>query len=159
MAGLGQYLDAASRAVQSQNGAALAELISNDSADALRIVGEALRSNRNLNLGTLCQQKVPAPFDEIFANHCQCLGALGEARYEEAFAAMTATVQAFVKDFKNQETAWSLDALVRLVRNCRDLADKADEALVAAGKKASKLHDTGALLMLVYRNTTNTSVK
>jgi hypothetical protein len=56
-------------------------------------------------------------------------------------------------------TARSLEALVQLVRNCRDLADRADEALVAAGKKASKLHDTGALLMLVYRNTTNTSVK
>jgi hypothetical protein len=25
---------------------------------------------------------------------------------EEAFAAMTSTVQAFVKDFKNQESAW-----------------------------------------------------
>jgi hypothetical protein len=72
---------------------------------------------------------------------------------------MTATVQAFVKDFKNQETSWPLEALVRLVRNCRDLADRADEAAVAAGRKATKLHDAGALLMLVYRNTTNTSVK
>ena len=30
---------------------------------------------------------------------------------------------------------------------------------MAAGKKASKLHDAGALLMLVYRNTANTSVQ
>jgi hypothetical protein len=54
-----------------------------------------------------------------------------------------------------QEAAWTLDALCELVRGCREVADRADAALEAAGKKASKLHDTGALLMLVYR----TSVK
>lgn len=159
MAGLGQYLDAAARAVQAQDGSTLAALLSDANDDAVAAVGDALRTNRALSLGTLCEQKVPAPFDEIFAHHCQCLAAMGEGRHEDAFTAMTASVQAFVKDFRNQETAWSLDALVRLVRNCRNLADKADEASVAAGKKASKLHDAGALLMLVYRNTTNTSVK
>ena len=103
--------------------------------------------------------KVPAPFDEIFANHCQCLAAVAEGRHEDAFSAITAAIHAFVKDFKNQETAWSLDALVRLVRAAKDLAVVADDAATAAGKKASKLHDAGALLMLVYRNTANTSVQ
>mmetsp|Transcript_21085 Transcript_21085/g.52427 ORF Transcript_21085/g.52427 Transcript_21085/m.52427 type:complete len:402 (-) Transcript_21085:144-1349(-) len=159
MAALGQYLDAASRAVQTQNGPALAQLITTRSQQALAAVAQALQSNRNLNLGSLCSAKVPAPFDEIFATHCQCLGAIGERRWEEAYTALTNTVQAFVKDFKNQETAWSLAALMELVKACRELADKTDAAAVAAGKKATKLHDSGALLMLVYRNTTNTSVK
>ena len=102
---------------------------------------------------------MPAPFDEIFANHCQCLATVAEGRHEDAFSAITAAIHAFVKDFKNQETAWSLDALVRLVRAAKDLAVVADDAATAAGKKASKLHDAGALLMLVYRNTANTSVQ
>jgi hypothetical protein len=89
MAALGQYLDAAARAVQSRNGAALAALLSNDSSDALRAVGEGLRSNRQLNLGALCQQKVPSPFDEIMAHHCQCLGALGEVHLDSELAALS----------------------------------------------------------------------
>jgi hypothetical protein len=58
MASLGQYLDAAARAVTQQNGAALATLLSSANGDALRTVGDALRANRGLNLGTLCEQKV-----------------------------------------------------------------------------------------------------
>ena len=158
-ASLGQFLDAVSAAVRSRNRAQLANLLDVSNADASRAVSGALASERNLNLGALCNAKVPAPFDEIFANHCQCLAAVAEGRHEDAFSAITAAIHAFVKDFKNQETAWSLDALVRLVRAAKDLAVVADDAATAAGKKASKLHDAGALLMLVYRNTANTSVQ
>ena len=121
-ASLGQFLDAASAAVRSRNRAQLANLLDVSNADASRAVSGALASERNLNLGALCNAKVPAPFDEIFANHCQCLAAVAEGRHEDAFSAITAAIHAFVKDFKNQETAWSLDALVRLVRAAKDLA-------------------------------------
>jgi hypothetical protein len=158
MAALGQYLDAASAAVRAQNGAQLARLLDASNPDATRAVTSALSENRDVNLGALCQQRVPQPYDEVFAHHCQCLGAIAENRAEDAFAAVTSTTQAFVKDFKMQDTAWSLDALVQLVKAAKALATRADAALVASGKKANKLHDAGALLMLVYRNTANTSV-
>lgn len=158
MAALGQYLDAAGAAVRAHDGAQLARLLDVANHDASRAVSSGLAENREENLGLLCQQKLPAPYDEVFAHHCQCLGAITEGRAEDAFAAVTATTQAFVKDFKLQETAWSLDALVNLVKAAKQLATKADAALVSAGKKATKLHDAGALLMLVYRNTANTSV-
>mmetsp|Transcript_6572 Transcript_6572/g.24787 ORF Transcript_6572/g.24787 Transcript_6572/m.24787 type:complete len:402 (-) Transcript_6572:1265-2470(-) len=158
MAALGNYLDAASAAVRARDGAALARLLDVTNSDASRAVTSCLAENREVNLGSLCQQKLPQPYDEVFAHHCQCLGAIGEGRFEDAFAAVTATTQAFVKDFKLQETAWSLDALVHVVKAAKELATRADAALVAAGKKAGKLHDAGALLMLVYRNTANTSV-
>lgn len=158
MAALGNYLDAASAAVRARDGATLARLLDVTNSDASRAVTSCLAENREVNLGSLCQQKLPQPYDEVFAHHCQCLGAIGEGRFEDAFAAVTATTQAFVKDFKLQETAWSLDALVHVVKAAKELATRADAALVAAGKKAGKLHDAGALLMLVYRNTANTSV-
>lgn len=159
MAALGQYLDAASAAVRAQDGAQLARLLDVANPDAMRAVTSALAENREVNLGALCQQRLPQPYDEVFAFHCQCLGAIAEGRAEDAFAAVTSTTQAFVKDFRLQETAWSLDALVNLVKAAKALAERADAALAAAGKKAGKLHDAGALLMLVYRNTANTSVQ
>ena len=116
MAALGNYLDAASAAVRARDGATLARLLDVTNSDASRAVTSCLAENREVNLGSLCQQKLPQPYDEVFAHHCQCLGAIGEGRFEDAFAAVTATTQAFVKDFKLQETAWSLDALVHVVK-------------------------------------------
>ena len=156
---LGAYLDAASAAVRGQNGAALASLLDVENPDARAAVAGAVAADRHLNLGALCQARVPAPFDEVFANHCQCLAAIAEARRDDAFAAVAATTQAFVKDFKLQESAWGLDALTRVVRAAKALAEAADGDARAAGRKASKLHDAGALLMLMYRNTANTSVQ
>ena len=101
---------------------------------------------------------MPAPFDEIFANHCQCLAAVAEGRHEDAFSAITAAIHAFVKDFKNQETAWSLDALVRLVRGRKISPWWRMTRRRRLGRKR-QAHDAGALLMLVYRNTANTSVQ
>jgi hypothetical protein len=122
MAALGNYLDAASAAVRARDGATLARLLDVTNSDASRAVTSCLAENREVNLGSLCQQKLPQPYDEVFAHHCQCLGAIGEGRFEDAFAAVTATTQAFVKDFKLQETAWSLDALVHVVKARLSLA-------------------------------------
>ena len=155
---LGAYLDAASAAVRGQNGAALASLLDVENPDARAAVAGAVAADRHLNLGALCQARVPAPFDEVFANHCQCLAAIAEARRDDAFAAVAATTQAFVKDFKLQESAWGLDALTRLVRAAKALAEAAD-GRARRRPESLKLHDAGALLMLMYRNTANTSVQ
>ena len=77
-----------------------------------------------MNLGALCQQRLPQPHDEVFAFHCQCLGAIAENRAEDAFAAVTSATQAFVKDFRLQDTAWSLEALVNLVKAAKSLAER-----------------------------------
>jgi hypothetical protein len=109
--------------------------------------------------GAQCASKIRAPYDEIFAHHCQCLAAKAENRGDDAFVSCKATTEAFVKDYRTCDTAWAIDALVRLVKNARELADVADAEAVAAKKKPERLHDAGALLMLVYRNSSNTSVK
>jgi hypothetical protein len=118
MAALGGYLDAAARAARAENGAALAQLLSVNSAEATLAVAEAMRSNRHLNLGSLCQQKVPEPFDHVFASHCQCLGALGEGRYEAG-----------------------LDASPLLSPAQADTASAAAEAAVMSLKSAQHLED------------------
>jgi len=161
MASLGQYLDAAAHAVSVKDSATLALLFDVDSVHALGAVRSAL-GDRGMNVGELCEEKVGAyaPWDEIFASHCQCLGANAEGRYDDAFVAMQATIAAFVKDFRAQDTAWSLDALMNLVRGAVALATRADDEAERAGRqrKDSRLGDAGAALMLVYRNTANTSV-
>lgn len=81
--------------------------------------GEALRSNKGLNLGVMCQQKLPQPYDEaparfdtllrarqfpprltrplwctlqLLATHCQCLGALSAGKADDAYPLMVQTV-------------------------------------------------------------------
>ena len=131
MASLGQYLDAAAHAVSVEDSATLALLFDVDSVHALGAVRSAL-GDRGMNVGELCEEKVGAyaPWDEIFASHCQCLGANAEGRYDDAFVAMQATIAAFVKDFRAQDTAWSLDALMNLVRGAVALAVGGHEFIV-----------------------------
>lgn len=159
MATLENFLDAAAAAVNANDGATLARLLDVNLADAARAVEGAIASDAGLNLGAQCASKIRAPYDEIFAHHCQCLAAKAENRGDDAFVSCKATTEAFVKDYRTCDTAWAIDALVRFVKNARELADVADAEAVAAKKKPERLHDAGALLMLVYRNSSNTSVK
>eukprot|EP00898_Chlorokybus_atmophyticus_P009268 jgi/Chlat1/971/Chrsp108S01435 len=136
----GKYLAQVASAVDSLDGASLARLLRVDGAESRAALAEALRVNPKLNIALLCEQRLREPYDEMLASHCQCLVAVEQRRYTEAYAALVASTQAFLKEFRQTESAYCIKPLHAL----------ADEEQRTAGKKAEKLTDAGSQLMKCF---------
>lgn len=143
-------MDAVRTAVGRQDGRQLASLLRVDDDDVLRAVGDALRQNRKLNVGILCQQKLPPPFDELLATHCQCLASLSEDKCDDAYTALVQTLVTFIREFRQTEQDWLVPPMQSLAFNCRVVAERADRELGKAGKKAERLNDAGSQLMKCF---------
>eukprot|EP00899_Mesostigma_viride_P026474 jgi/Mesvir1/7010/Mv09142-RA.1 len=147
---LSRFLHLLSTAVDAQDGATVAKLLSFQNAPSVRAVSESLRVNPKLNLVSLCEQRLREPMDEVMVSHCQYLFAFAQERYADAYAALVAATTAFLKEFRSADTPWPNPVLQGLTYELRVVAMKADEQLKAAGKKAEKLGDAGSQLMKCF---------
>jgi len=84
MAQLAAYLSQAAVAVQRQDGVSLGALLALDAPGAAAAVAACLRDAPRTDLGALASSRVPVPYDEVLALHCQCLAALQQNKAEDA---------------------------------------------------------------------------
>lgn len=146
---LGNYFAQAAVCVSRQDGLGLAALLRVDAPAPAAAVAAALRG-APLDVGGLASSRLPPPYDEVLALHCQCLAARAQAKHDDAYAAATGALAAMTREFRASESAWVVDPLLALARGLRSAAGEADAAAAAAGKAASKLSDAGSQLMKVF---------
>mmetsp|Transcript_900 Transcript_900/g.2763 ORF Transcript_900/g.2763 Transcript_900/m.2763 type:complete len:404 (-) Transcript_900:251-1462(-) len=135
-----RYITSVSRAISSQDGAQLRELLHINNPDASAAVHEARQMNRQWNPEKPCQ-RLPQPWSVCVAAHARCMADMQAGEAGEAYNAILAAVQPFIKAFQEDQTAWMVVPIGGFARTLRAVADAADEELKRQGKQPEKLAD------------------
>ncbi|KAK3282451.1 hypothetical protein CYMTET_9813 [Cymbomonas tetramitiformis] len=153
------YLAEVNRAVSQQNSQALSQLIRVDSLKAKNAVAGALQPSNRVNLGQMCENIVSAGdgfMPEVMLAFCQCLCALQQKRFPDAYTSICSAVSGFVKEYKQAASAWVCGPLFTLIWNMRvvaAMADKHTQLKRNPNERPDKLKDVGNKLMKVFRDT------
>eukprot|EP00854_Cymbomonas_tetramitiformis_P009869 gene9869-11687_t len=93
---------------------------------------------------------------EVMLAFCQCLCALQQKRFPDAYTSICSAVSGFVKEYKQAASAWVCGPLFTLIWNMRvvaAMADKHTQLKRNPNERPDKLKDVGNKLMKVFRDT------
>ncbi|GFS43317.1 proteasome family protein [Actinidia rufa] len=147
---INDYLNRFSDAVSSQDGASLKNLLAISShspslhslADALNVFQDASR--------VIKQFDKYSQFGEILLPLFRSLQNYKLGLLVDSYQAFEKSVNAFIQEFRNWESAWALEALYVIAYEIRVLAERADRELASMGKIPEKLKGAGSFLMKVF---------
>jgi len=145
------YLDDVNKAFQAENARAFSQLLSADNLYARRAVKEAAQNTQGgFNLGALCEKRLPSPLDEVLATHCQCLLALEEKRFIDAYQALGSQLTHYLKIYRAAEKDWVNQPLLVMVADIRTVSANADDEMRRKGKTPDKLRDASTKLTTCF---------
>ncbi|GBG67103.1 hypothetical protein CBR_g78884 [Chara braunii] len=163
MAGeLNRIIMAFANAVEAKDGGKVAEFLQISKSQRIRErVGLILDRNPKIDLSHFCSIVDTAiiTIGEALAVHFRAMQAYQRGCFVDAYTLLTQSSQAFLSEFRNQETMWPLDCIKVLVYDLRMVATRADKELAMQGKLPEKLTDAGRRMMSAFSTLTGTKAK
>ncbi|KAK9902673.1 hypothetical protein WJX75_002119 [Coccomyxa subellipsoidea] len=149
------YLVALSSAVVRQDGAQLKELLNINNSNVLQAVSEKARSQPSWNPAATVRQQLRqslsgTPWEELFPALVAALAALLERKPGEAYTHLVASVQPFIKAFREDTDAWLIPPMYVMVHNVRQVACQADDDAARLGRKSDALENCGTQLQKCF---------
>lgn len=147
-----RYNEAITSAVVAQNGIALRDLLLLSSKFGAQAMYEYMTSDRSL------PSFISHPWSSlshIVHERHSSAAAITARSWDEAYTHLHACISNFLKNVLPSCSAWPLPLLYGLLNDLRDVAEQADEELVAGGVKAGNMDDCAMLLTLAFRITSN----
>ncbi|KAG8932094.1 COP9 signalosome (CSN) subunit [Tulasnella sp. 417] len=125
------FLVELSRALASNNGNRIAYLLSATGPGAQELLKDLKETTR---LGLLKYQNVvESPWDEVGIAHVQVIVRISEGNFVDAYTEQATMAKAFERAFIGLQ-AWVLPALFVVLKDLRDLAEKADDSRFQEGQ-------------------------
>lgn len=135
-----RYITAVQTAINAENGDTLSQLLHLNNADACTAILEARQRTLKWSPIQACQ-RLPQPWDDHLVCHARCVAEVQEGNHCEAYSAIVAGVQPFIKAFQEDRTAWMVPLMACFSRTLRAVAQAADVQLTQRGERAQKLED------------------